>query len=459
VLSRLSLRTRLLVGVIVLAGVGLVAADLATYSELRSYLLGQVDSTLNQVHVGIEGAVFQDSSGPSPAQVPGDCVQLRQVGGRVLRTGCFPAFRGEEQPRAPSLPAHVSLPAEPNTPDGDRVRFFTASDFRVRASEEAQHPGYELLIAQPLGSVENTLHRLLLIEILVTAAVLAALAALALWIIRVSLRPLRAIELAAAAITAGDLSRRVDHPDPQTEVGRVGSALNTMLDRIEASDRRLRRFIADASHELRTPLAAVRAYAELFDRGAAARPADLERSMSGITRESERMSLLVDDLLLLARLDEGRPLERKPVDLATLAGEAVDAARVVEPGRPIELAVEPATVTGDEDRLRQALDNLLANARTHTPAGTPVSVELRRVDGRADLSVADHGPGLTEEQAARVFERFYRADDSRARANGGAGLGLSIVAAVAEAHGGTAEARPTPGGGATFVITLPLGAG
>jgi two-component system, OmpR family, sensor kinase len=181
--------------------------------------------------------------------------------------------------------------------------------------------------------------------------------------------------------------------------------------------------------------------------------------MSGIRREAERMSLLVDDLLLLARLDEGRPLERTPVDLAALVGEAVDAARVVERDRPIESAVEPATVTGDEVRLRQVLDNLLANARAHTPAGTPVSVELRRVDSRAQVTVADHGPGLTDEQATRVFERFYRTDDSRSRSSGGAGLGLSIVAAVTEVHGGTAEARPTPGGGATFVITLPLGDG
>jgi two-component system OmpR family sensor kinase len=452
-LARLSLRTRLLVGVIALAGVGLVAADVATYSALSSYLLGQVDSTLNQVLFGPSG------------QVPGDCVQVRQLGGGSSAIRCVPAFRGYEQPPVPKLPAHVSVPSQPNTPDGDRVRYFTVSavsgsgHYRVRASEEVQYPGYLFLIAQPMNSVDSTLHRLLLIEILVTAVVLAALAGLALWIIQISLRPLRRIEQTAAAITAGDLSRRVEYADPQTEVGRVGSALNTMLDRIEASDRRLRRFVADASHELRTPLAAVRAYAELFERGAAARPEDLERSMSGITRESERMSLLVDDLLLLARLDEGRPLERKPVDLAAVVGEAVDAARVVEPGRPIELAVEPATVTGDEARLREVLDNLLANARTHTPAGTPVSVELRRVDGRAELSVADHGPGLTEEQASRVFERFYRADSSRARASGGAGLGLSIVAAVAEAHGGAAEARPTPGGGATFVIALPLDAG
>jgi two-component system OmpR family sensor kinase len=459
---RLSLRTRLLVGVIALAGVGLVAADVATYSALRSYLLGQVDSTLNSVHVGIEAAVFGGHGGPAPAQVPGDCVQVRRVGEGASNTVCIPAFPGEDELSPPKLPAHMSLPSHATSPEGDRVRFFDVSAasgsgrYRVRASEEARHPGYVLLIAQPLRDLDSTLHRLLLIEILVTAVVLAALAALALWIIRIGLRPLREIELTAEAITAGDLSRRVEHADSQTEVGRVGSALNTMLDRIEASDRRLRRFIADASHELRTPLAAVRAYAELFGRGAANRPEDLERSMSGITRESERMSLLVDDLLLLARLDEGRPLERKPVDLAQLVGEAVDAARVVEPDRSVDVSVEPATVTGDEARLRQVLDNLFANARSHTPPGTPVSVDLQRVDGQARLSIADHGPGLTEEHATRVFERFYRADTSRSRASGGVGLGLSIVAAVIEAHGGTAEAAPTPGGGATFVITLPL---
>lgn len=464
-LSHFSLRTRLLVGVIALAGVGLVAANVATYSALSSYLLGQVDGTLNQVHGGIENQVLEDFASPTPASIPGDCFQLRHLSGAVIGSGCFAAFRGYERPPAPRLPAHVFLPASPNTPDGDRVSFFTvpatsgSGRYRVRASEEAQYPGYVLLIAQPLRTEDSTLHRLFLIELLVTAVVLAALAGLALWIIQISLRPLRRIEQTAAAITAGDLARRVEYADPQTEVGRVGSALNVMLDRIEASDRRLRRFIADASHELRTPLAAVRAYAELFGRGAAARPADLERSMSGITREAERMSLLVDDLLLLARLDEGRPLERKPVDFAVAVGEAVDAARVVDPGRPVELSVEPVTVTGDEAGLRQVLDNLLANARTHTPAGTPVSVVLRRVDGRAELTIADRGPGLTEEQAARVFERFYRADSSRARASGGAGLGLSIVAAVTEAHGGTAEVRPTPGGGAIFVITLPLDAG
>jgi two-component system OmpR family sensor kinase len=453
-MRRLSLRARLLLGVVLLAALGLVAADVATYSSLHSFLLQRVDSTLDADHVGAE---HQDFGHGGPGQ-PDEFVQVRSRSGQVLYSSGVPHFPGTKAPSPPNLPATITG-LQPHGPD--LVRYFTVpaknggDRYRVRASVDAGSPDL-LIIASTLGDVDSTLHRLILIELLATAAVLVALTALGLWVVRLGLRPLREIELTAEAITAGDLSRRVEHADSQTEVGRVGSALNTMLDRIEASDRRLRRFIADASHELRTPLAAVRAYAELFGRGAADRPEDLERSMSGITREAERMSLLVDDLLLLARLDEGRPLERKPVDLAQLVGEAVDAARVVEPDRPIDVSVEPATVTGDEARLRQVLDNLFANARSHTPPRTAVSVDLHRVDGRARLSIADHGPGLTDEEAARVFERFYRADTSRSRASGGVGLGLSIVAAVTEAHGGTAEAGPTPGGGATFVVTLPL---
>jgi two-component system, OmpR family, sensor kinase len=309
-----------------------------------------------------------------------------------------------------------------------------------------------------------------MIELLVTVAVLVAITGVGLWFICFGLRPLREIEATAATIAAGDLSQRVERAEPKTEVGRLGLSLNAMLAQIESafkareeserrlrrSEQRLRRFVADASHELRTPLAAIRAYAELFGRGAAERPQDLARSMSGISRESERMSLLVEDLLLLARLDEGRPLEQEPVDLAQVVGEAVDAARIVDHDRPIDVAVEPATVIGDRDRLRQVVDNLLANVRSHTPRGSKVAVGLHPVDGRVELSVSDTGPGLSEEQAAQVFERFYRVDGSRARVSGGVGLGLSIVAAVAQAHGGNAEARTTPGGGATFVVAIPL---
>ena len=246
-------------------------------------------------------------------------------------------------------------------------------------------------------------------------------------------------------------------------MGRLGLALNAMLARIEssfraqeASERKLRRFVADASHELRTPLSAVRAYAELYDRGAAERPDDLERSMKGISRESERMSVLVEDLLLLARLDDGRPLEREPVELDEVVGEAVETAQAVDPDRAIELHAEPATVLGDRVRLRQIVDNLLANVRAHTPPGTPASVSVRRRNGSAEIAVTDAGPGLDEEHLEHLFERFYRADPSRARASGGVGLGLAIVAAVAEAHGGTASASSRPGEGTTIAIALPL---
>jgi two-component system OmpR family sensor kinase len=274
----------------------------------------------------------------------------------------------------------------------------------------------------------------------------------------------------ASAIAAGDLSRRVEQTDERTEVGRLGSALNAMLSHIEAavttrdsslhaleaSESKLRRFVADASHELRTPLAAVRAYAELFTRGAASRPADLERSMTGITRESERMSLLVDDLLLLAHLDEGRPLQHDTVPLEEVVGESVETARTLEPDRPIEADLVPVVVSGDRDRLRQVVDNLLSNVRAHTPPDAPLRVGLARNGKAAILTVADSGPGLDGEQRAHVFERFYRADPSRARSSGGAGLGLAIVSAVVVAHGGEVGVESTPGEGTTFRIRLPL---
>ncbi len=271
------------------------------------------------------------------------------------------------------------------------------------------------------------------------------------------------MEETAAAIGAGDLSRRVEPDGGNTEIGRLGASLNAMLGQIEdafsersASEARLRRFISDASHELRTPIAAVSAYAELFDRGARDRPDDLERAMAGIQRESRRIGVLVADLLLLARLDQGRPLESRPADLTAIAGEAVDAAHAMEPARPLALeAPAPVTVTGDPERLRQVIDNLLANVRAHTPADAAATVRVRREGAGAVLEVADAGPGLDAEQASHVFERFYRGDPSRSRDHGGAGLGLAIVAAIVEAHGGAVAVESRPGAGTTIRVTIP----
>jgi two-component system OmpR family sensor kinase len=338
-----------------------------------------------------------------------------------------------------------------------------SDEFRARA--EPLPDGSMLIVAAPLNEVAETLRRLLLIETLVSLAVVAAIVGLGLWLVRLGLRPLGRIEETASAIAAGDLSRRIDETDQRTEVGRLGRALNTMLGQIEhafaekvASEQRLRRFVGDASHELRTPLSSVQAYAELFERGARDRPQDLARAMAGIEREAKRMAMLVDDLLLLARLDQGRPLERAPVDVSEVARDAVDAARAVDGDRSLELdAPEPVVVIGDRERLRQVVDNLLANVRAHTHSATPAAVHVGRENGVALIEVADEGPGLTEEQAAHVFERFYRADPSRSRDSGSSGLGLAIVAAIAEAHGGGASLTSRPGHGATFRISLPLG--
>jgi two-component system OmpR family sensor kinase len=478
-LERLSLRARLVLGVIALAAVGLAVADAATYASLRSFLIDRTDRTLDAAHVGAERWLPQHRSHSSPREpggdgggplrpAPGEFVQVRSGNGStVFWTGQTPRFPNQAAPPRPTLPATISIPAVPRGADRERATYFTVGSpngprYRVRASIE---PGSTamLIVATSLHDVDSTLHRLLLIALLTGGAVLAALAALGLWVVRLGLRPLASIGETAAAIAAGDLSQRVEREDDRTEVGRLGRALNAMLAQIEtafrareASEQRLRRFVADASHELRTPLSAVRAYAELFSRGSGQHPDDLARSMTGIARESERMSLLVDDLLLLARLDEGRPLEREPVELGELVAEAVETARTVDPERAIDCELQPVSVLGDRVRLRQILDNLLANVRSHTPAGAPARVTVGRDNGSAVIEIADSGPGMSADQLERVFERFYRADPSRARASGGVGLGLAIVAAVAEAHGGTVSAEGDPGKGSTFRIELPL---
>ncbi len=472
----MSLRARLLAVLAAVLAAGLLAADVATYTALRSSLFDRVDSSLDSSAAGVASSLATPGfrAGGPPGSPSRRIELLAQFG--VLTPGMYVEIRPGDG--SPGVQGTLTRPGEtapsPRIPKGFAPG---AGGGARRATVAAQGDGGSfrllarsvpfadstLILGVPLKETQKTLDQLKWIEVLVACAVIASALLLGLWLIAAGLRPLRRIEETAAAIGAGDLSRRVEPGGGTTEIGRLGGALNAMLGQIEdafaersASEARLRRFISDASHELRTPIAAVSAYAELFDRGARDRPDDLERSMTGIQRETRRMGLLVGDLLLLARLDQGRPLEARAVDLTALAGEAVDAAHAMEPGRPIALeAPAVVTVTGDAERLRQVVDNLLANVRAHTPAGAPATVRVRREGAQAVLEVQDSGPGLGAEEAAHVFERFYRGDPSRSRDHGGAGLGLAIVAAIVEAHAGTVAAESAPGAGTTFRVTLP----
>jgi two-component system OmpR family sensor kinase len=298
----------------------------------------------------------------------------------------------------------------------------------------------------------------------VILGVLLALGFAAWVVVRIGLLPLDRMGHTASVIAGGDLSHRVQDTDGRTEVGRLGMALNAMLDRLEeafaerqASEDRLRRFLADASHELRTPLSSIRGYAELFRMGAVADAAELERAMKRIEDEAARMGVLVEDLLTLARLDEIADAPHTDVDVRRLARDAVDDARATAPGRAIALAGEgEATVLGDAHQLRQVLANLLRNALVHTPEGTEVDVTCERRDGQVVLEVRDHGPGLPPDADTRaIFERFWRAEGGRERGRDGAGLGLAIVAAIVAAHDGTVSASNAPDGGAAFTVELP----
>ena len=469
-LGGMSLRARLLLVLAVVSALGLVAADIATYAALRSQLFRRVDSSLDTSATGVASSLDNFRPGPPLAQLQ----RLAALG--VLTPGMFV----DVQPRDGARPIQATLtrPGEtaptPRLPrgfgpqsDGSARRATvgaTSGGSRFRLIAVAAPPG-TLILGLPLHETDVTLNQLKWIELLVACAVIASALLIGVWLITASLRPLARMEETAAAIGAGDLSRRVEPDGGNTEIGRLGAALNTMLGQIEdafsersASEARLRRFISDASHELRTPIAAVSAYAELFDRGARDRPDDLERVMAVIQRESRRIGVLVADLLLLARLDQGRPLESRPADLTAIAGEAVDAAHAMEPARPLALeAPLPVTVTGDPERLRQVIDNLLANVRAHTPADAATTVRVFRDGANSVLEVADAGAGMDAEQASHVFERFYRGDPSRSRDHGGAGLGLAIVAAIVEAHGGSVAVTSAPGAGTTFRVTLPGG--
>jgi two-component system OmpR family sensor kinase len=452
----LTLRARLLIGLVVLAAAGLTVTGIVTYREQKAFLLKRVNGQLATALATREISSALSTSRSGARALPfGSYAEFRYLDGTVDRVP------SEMQTERPQLPANIEL--------GKIITVHNPA-YRAKAADvivknDRFEPGRPatLVVAIPLRDVNDALHRLLLVEFIVGALVLLTLALMAWWVIKLGLRPLAQMQETAGAIAAGDLSRRVEVVDEQTEVGQLGVALNQMLQQIETafhereeSEERLRRFVGDASHELRTPLTSIRGYAELFRRGAADRPEDLAKAMRRIEEEADRMGVLVDDLLLLARLDQGRPLEREPVDLSRLAADAVDDARTVAPGRSIDLSPNGAVIVpGDEVRLRQVMANLLQNAVRHTPANTPVHIRVTADDDAAVIEVRDEGPGMPTEEASRVFERFWRSDSSRTRASGGSGLGLAIVAAIAEAHGGSASVETAPGQGATFRVQLP----
>ncbi|MEA2683268.1 MAG: two-component system, OmpR family, sensor kinase [Chloroflexota bacterium] len=471
----MSLRGRILLALLLVVATGLLVADLATYQALQSFLVKRVDAQIDGLRDPVATQLFRhDGHGGPPGSLPDNTsnyTQVRDSSNAILYSNNGAGF-GQTAKSTPDLPAKIQVPSTCGTQLCDTPATL------VVPSKEKGGPGYRvhvwavpttagspllMLIALPMADVADTLSQLVTIEALVTVAVLLLAAAAGLYLVRLGLRPLREIEATAGAIAEGDLGQRVKRADRKTEVGRLGIALNTMLGQIEsafaekdASEQRLRRFLADASHELRTPLTSIRGYAELFRRGADTRPADLAKVMSRIEEESARMGVLVDDLLLLARLDQGRPLESQEVNLTNVVYEAVDAAQAVEPDRPIEFAPDGSVLmTGDAIRMRQVLDNLLANVRTHTPPGTRVHLTLEKRDASVVLEVIDYGPGLPREGRDLIFNRFYRADPSRSRDRGGAGLGLAIIHAIVTAHDGTLEVEDTVPSGTTFRIVLP----
>jgi two-component system, OmpR family, sensor kinase len=465
----LSLRGRLVIGVISLVVVGLLVSDVATYFLFQNSLLSRIDNQLtSRTDVVAAANVIAHDCRANAAGFPTNSVaELLAPDGTVQLACIAGGFGGPPPNSAPVLPKNLhptgtDQPVSPFTVSGTGE----VHQYRLTAWAENSFNGQTVVLAIPIDDLPTTLAQLLQLELFISLAVVGATALLAWLIVTIGLRPLSRMGAAAGEIAAGNLSRRVEPATSRTEIGRLGLALNAMLSQIEAafaqskaSEQRLRRFIADASHELRTPLTSIRGYSEMLRRGAAESPADSDLARRRIEEESVRMSALVDDMLLIARLDQGRPLEMKPVNLQAIAQDAVDDARAVAPQREITLnlnAPAPAVVNGDDTRLRQVLGNLVRNALVHTPSRTPIDVSVTTVDGVARMSVADHGPGLRTEDRERIFEAFYRADPSRSRDSGGAGLGLSIVTAVVAAHGGKVEVQETSGGGSTFEVELPL---
>ncbi|RKR87689.1 two-component system OmpR family sensor kinase [Micromonospora pisi] len=480
--SHWTLRARLVVVIAVLTGIALIVANAAGLVLLRSYLTDRVDEQLNRsIRPYMAGLLPEHGSAPGRAgrplpTGPGQAVVIYHPDQTVLI-----AVLSNEELSPPRLANFAGLAqraaaGEPFTVDA----LDDGSGWRVLVAPTVN--GGLAVVALSLRDVDATADGLLLIDGSVMLLVLLVLGLVAALVVRIGLRPLTRMERISAEITAGDLARRVEDADPHTEPGRLGIALNVMLDRIgaemaarTASEQRLRQFVADASHELRTPLTSIRGFAELYRRGGAPPGPALDETMGRIESEAARMGLLVEDLLHLARLDLRRPMSRAPVDLLAIAADTIRDAFARRPDRPVRLVplgpagadLEPVTVLGDEHQLRQVATNLVANALQHTPPDAEITIRVGRsspplppgpgTTGEvAVLEVADTGGGIAPEHAGRIFERLYRVDPSRTRSQGvGSGLGLAIVAAIVQGHGGRVELFTEVGQGATFRVLLP----
>ncbi|MGV9709177.1 HAMP domain-containing sensor histidine kinase [Gordonia sp. NPDC003424] len=462
------LRISLVALTLVLVVLGLLASGLAVTSAMKQDLISRVDANLiNAVQTWAKprdpSTMPQQGPAPGPRRPPSQYFSMITIGtGDTITNNDF-----ADEPDIDAIPADAAGPVTVGSADGD------GPDWRV---VRASTPYGESVVATPLTDVQATLTRLMWLQLGIGAVVVIAIGLLSYGLVRNSLKPLRRVEETAHAIAAGNLNMRVPPAPVNTEVGSLSLSLNTMLGQIQRafaataaseqqarnSEEKMRRFVADASHELRTPLTSIKGFAELYKQGAVP---DVEDAMGRIDTEAGRMGLLVEDLLMLARLDAHRPVESAPVDVLALAADAVLGARAAAPQRDIEIVIgdsdEPPMVSGDAPRLLQVLRNLINNAVAHTPddASITVGITLDQSGGRDDvvLTVTDTGQGLTPDEASHVFERFYRGDSSRSRGDkgGGSGLGLSIVAALVDAHNGTVGVDSVPGEGATFWVRLP----
>ncbi|WP_433065413.1 sensor histidine kinase [Dactylosporangium sp. CS-033363] len=479
-----SLRTKLLAAVLAMVALALAGICVATTLALRQYLMkridGQVTDTarLTAARIDDYGNLDAAPRGPNRGPELANAFYVRYMPKSGTAQVLF------ERNGAAADQARPHLAAAGKTPVGRLFDVDSDGGGSGWRAMTVRDTAGEITVAVSLNEVDGTVDRLVTLESAIAGALLLVLVAVALVLIRSSLRGLVQVERTAAGIAAGTLSTRIPVPHPDTEVGRLSTALNTMLGRLEDafaaqqdseadardSELRMRRFVGDASHELRTPLTAIRGFAELYrQRGGSDEAATAV--LARIEQHAARMGLLVEELLLLARLDQERPLELQSVDLLGLATDAVLDARVTAPAHTVRLHVgdtsaaadqsdtaeaEAPIVLGDDTKLRQVLTNLLANAYTHTPAGTRVTVSVAVHDSGVVLAVTDNGPGMTPEDAERVFERFYRTDPSRTRAAGGSGLGLAIVASIVQAHGGRVTLETALGEGARFEVHLPL---